>query len=227
MYPDHIWQREILEQTRKRRSCVVKLVLPLVLTAPLLLPSVPPSVRGNAFVLLLIFIGIFGAAIGLIRTRESGMMARIAVLPVSPIRMTGEYLLAHTLFDSLQFFVPLILIAAPWKSDLFGLILLGVTFLMVILGSAAIGAMVAVVAGSSGEGHLFAILSVLGVVAVSGLFRDGVVGFTTGAFLPFVYLRDVLMTGTTSPYGIVLSLISGLALVAVALLFSPRLVRMT
>ncbi len=227
MQPDCIWQREVLDQTRKRRSCVVKFILPVVLTAPLLLPNVPAPVRVNAFTLLLIFIGVFGAAVGLIRARESGMMTRIAILPMSPARMTGEYLLAHSLFDALQFLVPLILLASPWRSHASTVILLGVTFFAVILASNAVGAMVAVAAGSSGEGHLFAVLSVLGVVGLSGLFRESISGMSTGTFLPFQYFRDVLMSGTIPFTGVILSPLTGLALVGIALLISPRLFRST
>jgi hypothetical protein len=223
MRPDHLWQREILEQTRKKRSCVVKFILPLVLTVPLLLPNIPVSVRSDAFTLLLVFIGVFGSAIGLIRVRESGMMARMAVLPVSPARMTGEYLLAHSLFDGFQFLIPLILVSIPLISDIPLLFMLGVTFFIVILAANAIGAMVAVAAGSSGEGHLFAVLSVLLVVGLSGLFRSTDGGIGTGSFLPFLYFRDILLTGSIPNLGILLSPITGLALFAGALLISPRL----
>jgi hypothetical protein len=222
MRPDRLWKKEILEQTRKRRSCVVKFVLPLVLTLPLLLPHVPETVRGDAFTLLLIFIGVFGAAVGLIRARESGMMVRLAMLPVSPVRITGEYLLAHSLFDGLQFLVPLLLITTPWTRNPFTLPLLGFTFLLVILAANAIGGMVAVAAGSSGEGHLLAVLAVLGVVGLSGLFR-GLGGTDPGLFLPFYYFRAVLLSSAIPVTGVFLSTVAGLALFAGALLISPRL----
>ncbi|MDD1677721.1 MAG: ABC transporter permease [Methanomicrobiales archaeon] len=226
MRPDRLWQREILEQVRRRRSCVVKFVLPLVLTAPLLLLHVPESVRADAFTLLLIFIGVFGTAVGLIRARESGMMVRLAVLPASPARLTGEYLLTHSLFDGLQFLVPLLLIAAPRTRDPFTLIVLGLTFFMVIFAANAIGGMVAVAAGSSGEGHLFAILSVLVVMGLSGLFRDIEGRLDPGIFLPFHYFRDVLLSSAFPIPGIVLSLVVVAALFGTTLLISPRLFRM-
>jgi hypothetical protein len=226
MRPDHLWQREILEQTRRKRSCVVKFTLPLVLTAPLLLPNVPVTIRGDAFTLLLIFIGVFGSAIGLIRTRETGMMARMAVLPLSPVRLIAEYLLAHSLIEGLQFLVPLILITGSSGYSSTALIGLGMTFFIVILAANAIGVMVAVAAGSSGEGHLFAVLSVLGVIALSGLFCSMGDGLQTGTFLPFRYFRDILLTGSVPVPEIVLSSLTGLAVVAIALLISPRLFRM-
>lgn len=222
MLPDHLWQREILEQTRRKRSCLVKFILPVVLVAPLLFPGVPGTVRMNAFTLLLIFTGVFGAAVGLIRTRESGMMARMAILPMSPARMIAEYLLAHSLFDGLQFLVPLILIATPWDFGPSSLLLIGLTYSTVILASNAIGVLVALASASSGEGHLFAVVSVLGVVALSGLFRETITGISTGTFLPFGYFRDVLMSGYLPPNGIILAPITGLALVGAALLISPR-----
>ncbi len=222
MRPDHLWQREILEQIRRKRSCLVKFILPVVLVAPLLLPGVPGAVRMNAFTLLLIFTGVFGAAVGLIRTRESGMMARMAILPISSARMIAEYLLAHSLFDGLQFLVPLVLIATPWNSGASSLLLIGLTYPMVILASSAIGVLVALASASSGEGHLFAVVTVLGVVALSGLFQETVAGISTGTFLPFGYFRDVLISGTLQPYGMFLAPITGLSLVGAAVLISPR-----
>jgi hypothetical protein len=133
--------------------------------------------------------------------------------------------MAYSLFDVLQFLMPLILIAAPWNLGLPVLIQLGATYVAVILASSAIGAMVAVVAGSSGESHLLAVLSVLVVVALSGLFWKTVVGLSTGIFLPFQYFRDVLMTGVIPFHGGIVSLLAGLALTGVALLISPHLFR--
>jgi hypothetical protein len=226
MRPDRLWQREILEQTRKKRSCVVKFALPLILTAPLMLPQISASVRDDAFTLLVIFIGIFGAAVGLIRTRESGMMIRLAVLPYSATRITAEYLLAHSLFDGFQFLVPLILIAQPWTRNPLTLLLLVLTFIMVVLAANGIGGMVAVAAGSSGEGHLFAVLSVLMVVGFSGLFRSIGSGLDPGLFLPFHYFRDILLSSAIPFPGILLAPIATLVLFGAALLISPRLFRM-
>jgi hypothetical protein len=226
MRPDRFWQREILEQTRRKRSCVVKFMLPLALTAPLLLPNVPVTIRGDAFTLLLLFIGVFGSAIGLIRTGETGMMARMAVLPLSPVHIIAEYLLAHSLFEGLQFLIPLILITGSRGLTAAALIGLGITFLIVIIAANAIGAIVAVAAGSSGEGHLFAVISVLVVIVLSGLFRGIEGGLQTGMFLPFRYFGDVLLTGSVPVPEIVLAPLTGLAVVAIALLISPRLFRM-
>ena len=96
MLPNALWQEEIIEECKSRRSLATKLLLPLILVGPLALAWVPPAMRSGGMALAVIFIGIFGSSIGIVGLRDSKMLERLAVLPLHPAVVVSNYIMGRS-----------------------------------------------------------------------------------------------------------------------------------
>lgn len=227
MLPDRLWKKEVLEEARGGRGLLLKMLLPLVLLAPLAFLSVPQAARAAGLAAGVLFVGVFGASVRLARARETGMLERLAVLPVSPRRLAAEYVGASALVDTAQLAVPALLIAASLALEPPFLYAAAVCFAAAVVGANALGVLVAIAAASPAEGHLFAILAVLGVAAVSVTGPGVVAAGPLGSLLPFHHLV-LALSGTAAPGAASLaasaSLTAGL-LVLIVLATAPALFR--
>lgn len=191
MRPDSFFQKELLEDLRDRRGLILKFALPAALLLPLILADIPVSLQAAGITVAVVFSGVFGSSIGLVRLRESGMLERMAMLPVSPRRLTAGYVFANALLDLAQVAVPLSVFLLVHPPAPAGVVYAAVSFASAVVAANALGVLVAVVPGSSGEGHLYAIVTVMAAIAFSGLIAPA--PYTQG-LLPFWYLYAALLT---------------------------------
>lgn len=217
MHPDSFFRKELLEDLRNRRGLLLKFALPLALLLPLILADVPVPLQAAGITVAVVFSGVFGSSIGLVRIRESGMLERMALLPASPRRMTAGYILANALLDGAQVAVPLSVFLLVHPPSLEGVMATTVSFASSVVAANALGVLAAVVPGSSGEGHLYAVVMVMAAIALSGLIAPA--PYTQG-LLPFWYLYAALLT---APGAFVLSPILAGLLLGSVLMVSPRL----
>ncbi len=206
---------------RGRRAFLLKFLLPLLLLAPLALATVPDSMKAFGFSAAVLFIGVFGSSVRLIHLRESRMLERMAVLPIPPQRVAAEYVLASAFQDGMQLLLPLVLLLALGGSSLLATALVLLIYPAALLGANALGVLVASLSASAAEGHLFAILSVLGAALLSGFTMSASGG---GGLLPFGPLATALQpTLAPAPGGVVLAWVSAAVLLGLGLAVSPRL----
>lgn len=223
--PHRFWQKELLEASRGRRAVLLKLLLPLFLLAPLAVVAVPASMKAVGFSVAVLFIGVFGSSVRLIHLRDSRMLERMAVLPVPPRGLAAEYVLASASLDGVQLLTPLLLLIAAGGYPLPSVAAILLAFPAALLGANAIGVLVASLSASAAEGHLFAILSVLGAAGLSGL------GLTdAGAhrwLLPFGPFAATLgASADAAPFAAAaIAWLSAVVLLALVLAISPRLFR--
>jgi hypothetical protein len=184
-------------------------------------------VKGVGIATGVLFIGVFGSSVRLARIRQSRMLERLAVLPISTRRLTAEYVGVSALVDTVQLAVPAALIV--FTSDLAppALMVAAVCFAAAVVGANAIGVLVAIAATSPAEGHLFGVLAVFGVVAVSVMGPGTVAAGPIAALLPFHHLA-LALSGEAAPAAVPLvvagPLTAGL-LVLIVLAAAPRLYR--
>lgn len=189
MHPDSFFHKELLEDLRNRRGLILKFALPPALLLPLILADLPASLQAAGITVAVIFSGVFGSSIGLVRIRESGMLDRMAMLPVSPRRQIAGYILANALLDGAQLAVPFAAFLLVHPPVLVGAICAVVSFVSAVVAANALGVLVAAVPGSSGEGHFYAIVAVMAAIVLSGAVAPA--PYTQG-FLPFWYLYAAL-----------------------------------
>jgi hypothetical protein len=203
MKPDSFWKLELLENTGKKLSLLLKFLIPLILVIPIGVPSIPLAIKAGGFTLALAFVGIFGTAVGLSRLREQHLIGRLSLLPQSPKSMAFQYLGINALFDGLQFLVPLLFFVIIISPPAGIIPIVGACYCSVIIVSNAIGVLISGLARSSGEGHLIAILAILGITGFSGIFTPGGSSSEAGytRLLPFGDLSSVLQGGTMGAGG--------------------------
>jgi len=217
MHPDSFFRKEILEDLRNRRGLLLKFVLPAGLLLPLMLADLPVSLQAAGITVAIIFSGIFGSSIGLVRIRESGMLDRMAMLPISPRRLIAGYILANALLDLAQIAIPLavFLILHPPAPEV--VFCVAGAFASAVVAANALGVLAAVAPGSSSEGHLYAIITVMAAIVLSGLVAPAP---HTQGLLPFWYLHAALVT---APGAFALSPVLAGLILGSALAVSPRL----
>lgn len=230
MLPNALWQEAIIEECKSRRSLATKLLLPLILVGPLALAWVPPAMRSGGMALAVIFIGIFGSSIGIVGLRDSKMLERLAVLPLHPAVVVSNYIMGRSVFMGIQLALPLALILLVGQSrpiSMISLSLVILCYIAALVSASAVGTVVALIARSSGEVHLYAFLTVIAVAGLSGIFPGtGLIGFVM-KISPFWLSNTLLFSwGASELYTPAMALISGAIILLAALLLSPRLFRL-
>ena len=225
--PSKFWQKELLEDFKDKKSFLMKFILPLILLSPLIFFSIPLNVKAIILTIFILFTGTLGASVKLTRLKESGMLEKLAVLPISPRSFMANYIFANSIFDGLQLLAPFIMIIILSLTNYTAIIWIIITYITVILAANSIGVFVALLASSSAEVHLYSTLTVLIVGAISISFSSSIGGLIRdiGNVLPFRLFYDSLLYawGIYSPKFLIIAPISTTMLVLLVLLLSPRI----
>ncbi len=227
--PSSLFEREILEDVRNRRSLAAKMIVPIAFVIPFSVDLMPLSARASILPLLALFLGVLGSSVGLTRWQEGKVTERIATLPLSRKRMMLDYVLANAVMDGAQMVVPAAIMFLSLGLTAESVSLAVAALALCLLLSNALGAFVAGVSGGSGETHLLSIVTVLAVAALSGLFMGGMTstfGQVSGS-IPFGLLGGVLGSGVGDSAVLQLLLSSAVTALALWLVlrFAPRMFR--
>ncbi len=229
MLPNHFWQEEVLEDWRGSRSLLMKFLLPIVVLSPLLLPNVPVIVRSALLSIMVLFIGTFGAAVGLVRMSESKMLERVAILPTSAPRLVADYVGANAFLDGLQLLIPIALFTALGHPQFVALPWIAIYFVVALITANTIGVLVALISRSSEEVHLFATITILivgGASLSTTIVPSSPVALQLlGALSPFTGLAEGLLYAwnVVPSAPALVPMLSSILLFGVALVFSSRL----
>jgi len=227
MRADNLFWVELIEDTRKKRSLILKFALPIILVLPFTLDQVSATVRRSGLPLIILFLGVLGSSVGISGLKERGLLERLSALPLSHSLMVGDYLAANAAMDLLQIAVPsLILIVAFDLGP--GAIAVSVVGLVLCVAFAnGLGVLMATAAGSSGEVHLYSGLCVLGIAGLSGLFfsHGSATMDAIASGLPFGALKDGLAASSLGVGAVHLVVAGGVTVLvlAAAIAMSSRL----
>ncbi len=183
MLPGRFWQKELLEEWKSKNGLFFRFFVPFLVLVPLAAAPVPLSARATGIVMGILFVGVFGSAIGLARIRENGTLERLLVLPVPTSGLLSEYILANSVADVLQLSVPFAIIVFSGNPDPYRALVLPISFVSAIVAANAIGTLIPVFSGSSAEVHLVSFVAVLAAIAVSTPLFPAL--YEIGQYLPF------------------------------------------
>ena len=172
MNPNNLLSKEFIEFFKNKKTMIIKLLLPLILSIPLMIPGMPLSIKAGLFAMIIIFISTFGSSVSLIQLKDNKLIERLAVLPTSEYEFIYEYIASNSLIDAIKLGIPLFLFLIFNMTTLNALNVFWilVNFIISIIFANSLGVIVALIAKSSGEGHLFSIIMVLVVSVISGIF---------------------------------------------------------
>jgi ABC-type multidrug transport system permease subunit len=220
--PVHLWQLELKGTLARRRALAIKLAFPLILVIPLVTAGAPPFFAGMLLTVLIATIGTVGTGVTVTRSRGSGWLDRLAVLPLPPWRVGLEIFFASWLVDSLQGSLVLAVIALAERPDPATLVTTWMMALAALAFSGALGLGIAALTDHAGEAMLYLAVILAPLLFLSGLFT-GVPAtgfrFWMAQVLPYSYLHEgfQLLLGGNPPYGEPLSfLVAAVVFLALA-----------
>lgn len=227
MRPDTLWQKELLEETKSLRSLSIKFIISLILISPLAISWVPPQISADGLTVAVIFLGIFGSSVGIIGWRDSKIIERLALLPCPPFRTISDYILANSIMEGLQLALPFVLILLSRHAEPIYIIWVIVCLLAALISANSIGVIVAIVSKSSAEVHLFAFVTVIIVLGLSGLFGSSNIWplSAIGPIWPFWQLSNSLLFawGLSDLHMPLSAPVTGAVIYFASLFFAPKL----
>jgi ABC-2 type transport system permease protein len=184
--------REWLVTLARPRTVVMRLVMPLVLAAPLLAGRAPTFWAGMLLSVLVAMFGAVGSGIGLARARSSGLLTRLAIVPRPAHRLVAGWVLAGASVDAVQLLPVLaaVLVAgAPGPAAATALLASAVSALIV---ANTLGFLLARLAGGPGEVLLDVAVVLAPLLFLGGLFTGVPAGgwrHVAAVLDPFTYLH--------------------------------------
>ena len=230
--PDAYWKKDVALFFGKRFALFIKMLYPLAIIVPVAVSGIPPRYAAAVVGIVAIMAGTFGAGEGLTSDLNDGILARVALTPLSPYRIVFEALAVNAVLDFLQLLPALLVVyllhpVAPiW--------MLAATFALfaTLVAANAIGIFIANFTSSPADVLLYATAILFPLIYASGLFRRGNPTGVLAAlrdFVPFAYMNDALKvvfglrSGTTPAEVFVYPTVICASLVALVCLTAPRL----
>lgn len=166
--PSGTWGREWLSTLGRPRALAMRVVVPLLLTVPLVAGGAPTFWAGMLLTVLVAMTGAVGSGITLARARSGGLLARMALVPRPAHRVLGGWVCAAAGVDFLQLLPSVIVVLAAGRPTPLDSAALFVSVAAALLVTNTLGCAVALIAGGTGE-----VLLDVGVVLAPLLFLGG------------------------------------------------------
>lgn len=204
--PRSLWQLELRATLSRRRALAIKMGFPLLLVIPLVATNAPQFFAGMLLTILIAMVGTVGTGVSVTRSRGSGWLDRLAVLPLPRWRISLEIFFAGWLVDCVQATIVFLVLELAQRPDPFAILSTWLLALATLAFSGAIGLAVATLTDNAGEAMLFLAVILAPMLFLSGLFT-GVpatgIRYWVAQVLPFSYLSDgfQLCLHGNPPYG--------------------------
>lgn len=166
--PSGTWGREWLIALGRRRALAMRVLVPLLLTVPLVIGGAPTFWAGMLLTVLVAMTGAVGSGVTLARARSGGLLARLALVPRPAHRVLGSWVCAAAGVDFVQLLPSVIVVVAAGRPTPLESAALLVAVAATLLVTNTLGCAVALIAGGTGE-----VLLDVGVVLAPLLFLGG------------------------------------------------------
>src|ERR671917_531939 len=108
--PDAYWKKDAALFFGKRFALVIKMVYPLAIIAPVAASGIPPQYAAAVVGIVAIMAGTFGAGESITSDLNDGILARLALTPLSPYRLVFEILAVNAALDFIQLLPALLVV---------------------------------------------------------------------------------------------------------------------
>jgi ABC-2 type transport system permease protein len=194
--PSGMFVRELLVTVARPRALAIKVLAPLILTVPLLAGGAPTFWSGMLLTVLCAMLGTVGTAVNIARARDSGLLARLALLPSPSWRVLAGWALGSATVDMLQLVPALLVVFLLAPVTVPAGIALVCSVAAVLLLANALGCTVSALGGGPGEVLLDVMLVLAPLLFLGGLFtgvpRDGW-RWVAATVDPFSYLHSAFI----------------------------------
>ena len=230
--PDAYWKKDVTLFFGRRFALLIKMLYPVAIIAPVAASDIPARYAAAVVGIVAIMAGTFGAGESLTTDLNDGILARVALTPLSPYRLVFEVLAVNAVLDFVQLLPALLVVYLLHPVSL--TLVLAATFAVfaTLVAANCIGVFIANFTSSPADVLLYATAILFPLIYVSGFFRnqnpDGFLATLRG-FVPFAYMNDALkavfgLTSGTAPTEVFLyPTVICAALVVLVCLTAPRL----
>jgi ABC-2 type transport system permease protein len=230
--PDAYWKKDVTLFFSKRFALIIKMLYPLAIIVPVAASGIPARYAAALVGIVAIMAGTFGAGESLTSDLNDGILARVALTPLSPYRIVFEILAVNVVLDFLQLLPALLVVYILHPISLVWVCAATFAVFLTLVAANCIGIFIANFTSSPADVLLYATAILFPLIYVSGFFRNqhptGILA-TLRDFVPFAYANDAmkyvfgLQTGSTPLEVFVYPTVSCAALVFIVCLTAPRL----
>ncbi len=192
-----VWEIEWRIATARRRLFVLNVVVPLFLVLPVAMGAAPAVHAAAVYVVLFAIFSTFGSAIPLVRDGQSGLSGRVLRAGVAPVSYFLQRTAAGAALDVLQLGPALAVAAVAAGAGRRAFLVAFVALAATLWVANLMGVLVAAATRSLAEAALFAAVSTLLLLHVSGVFRTpvpGSFGAAVESVAPFRALHEALLS---------------------------------
>ena len=230
--PDAYWKKDVALFFGRRFALGLKFLYPLALIVPVAASGIPGQYAAAVIGIVAIMAGTFGAGETLTSDLNDGILARVALTPLSPYRIIFEVLAVNAILDLVQLLPALLIVYLLHPVPLVWMLAATLAVFATLVTANCIGIFIANFTSSPADVLLYATAILFPLIYVSGFFRNqhptGILQTLRG-FVPFSYTDDAmktvfgLTTGTTPLEILVYPTIICAVLAFAVCLTAPRL----
>ncbi len=230
--PDAYWKKDVALFFSRRFALLIKMVYPVAIIAPVAASDIPARYAAAVVGIVAIMAGTFGAGESLTSDLNDGILARVALTPLSPQRLVFEILAVNAVLDFIQLLPALLVVYLLHPVSLVWLLAATFAVFATLVAANCIGVFIANFTSSPADVLLYATAILFPLIYVSGFFRNqnptGILA-TIRDLVPFAYANDALkyvfgLTTGTAPFEVfVYPAIICAVLVILVCLTAPRL----
>src|ERR671911_2300069 len=230
--PDAYWKKDVALFFGRRFALVLKLLYPMAIIVPVAASGMPAQYAAAVIGIVAVMAGTFGAGESLTVDLNDGILARVALPPLSPYRIVFEVLAVNAVLDLVQLLPALLIVYLLHPVSLVWVLAATLAVFATLVTANSIGIFIANFTSSPADVLLYATAILFPLIYVSGFFRNqhptGILA-TLRNFVPFAYANDAikyvfgLQTGTTPLEVFVYPTVICAALIFIVCLTAPRL----
>src|SRR5918999_560334 len=235
--PDAYWKKDVALFFGRRFALVLKFLYPLALIVPVAASGIPGQYAAAVIGLVAIMAGTFGAGETLTSDLNDGILARVALTPLSPRKLIFQILAVNAVLDFIQLTPALLIVYVLNPAPPAWVLAATFSIFATLVAANSIGVFIANFTSSPADVLLYATAILFPLIYLSGFFRNqnptGILAILRD-FVPFTYANDALKTvfglrTGTAPLEVFLypTIICGVLVFLVCLtaprLLSPRL----
>src|ERR687898_1440980 len=204
--PDTYWKKDVTLFFSRRFALLIKILYPVALIVPVAASDIPAQYAAAVVGIVAIMAGTFGAGESLTIDLNDGILARVALTPLSPYRIVFEVLAVNAVLDLVQLLPALLVVYLLHPVSLLWVLAATLAVFATLVTANCIGIFIANFTSSPADVLLYATAILFPLIYVSGFFRNqhptGIME-TLRSFVPFSYTDDAtktvlgLTTGTT------------------------------
>jgi ABC-2 type transport system permease protein len=230
--PDAYWKKDVALFLSRRFALLIKMIYPVAIIAPVAASDIPARYAAAVVGIVAIMAGTFGAGESITNDLNDGILARVALTPISPYRLVFEVLAVNAVLDLVQLMPALAVVYLLHPASFIWVLAATFAVFATLVAANCIGVFIANFTSSPADVLLYATAILFPLIYISGSFRNqsptGVLA-TLREFIPFAYTNDALknvfgLATPTTPFEVVVYPALICAVVALGVcLTAPRL----